>query len=79
MTAGLEAQAGQHDEAERHYRAALRLNPSNAAWRADLAVTLRALGHDADARIQFLHALDLGTLTAQRRAFVETQLRELGN
>jgi MSHA biogenesis protein MshN len=78
-TAELKAQTGQYREADALYRNALRLNPSNAAWHVDLAMTLRADGRDDAARTQFRRARDLDGLSPERRAFVEQQLLELGD
>ena len=76
-TAAVVARASRHSEAAALYKAALRLEPSNAVWQMGLGMSLRADGREAEARSAFQRARDLKTLGPELQVFVDRQLREL--
>jgi len=70
--------AGKHEQAISEYRLALMLRPNNPVWSMGLAISLRALGQDQQAREAFHEAGASKRLPSGLQAFVERQLTELG-
>lgn len=66
-----------HAEAVESYQAALRIQGLNAQAWIGLGISLEALGRRADAAQSFRHALDVGTLPEDLRAFAEQRERAL--
>jgi len=66
-----------HAEAVESYQVALRIQGLNAQAWIGLGISLEALGRRADAAQSFRHALDVGTLPEDLRAFAEQRERAL--
>ena len=69
--------ASRHDEAVKHYLAALRTDPSMPNWLVGIGISLQATGKESDAIEAFQRAKDSGQLPAQLLAFVDQRLGQL--
>ena len=61
-----------HEEAVRHYQAALQQSPNAGVWWMGMGISLQALKRDA-----FTHALDSGSLSAELQDFVKQKMKAL--
>ena len=75
--AALLQRAGRHDDAVKHYLAALRSDPSMANWLVGIGISLQAVGKETDAAEAFQRAKDTGQLPAQLLSFVDQRLGQL--
>ncbi|MEO5672456.1 MAG: tetratricopeptide repeat protein [Ramlibacter sp.] len=69
--------ASRHDDAVKHYLAALRTDPSMPNWLVGIGISLQATGKESDALEAFQRAKDTGQLPAQLLAFVDQRLGQL--
>jgi MSHA biogenesis protein MshN len=65
-----------YGEAEEHYRAALRINPTEGRWWVGFALTLEADNKSTESREAFSRAQATGTLPPDLVAFVEGKLKK---
>lgn len=65
---------GRHGEAADRYGVAIALGNPLPVWHIGRAISLQAIGKEAEARTSFKQAIDSGNLTPELRAFAERQL-----
>ena len=75
--AALMQRGGRHDEAVKHYLAALRIEPGMPNWLVGIGISFQALGKEADAAEAFQRAKDGGQLPPAFIAFVDQRLHQL--
>jgi MSHA biogenesis protein MshN len=75
--AALMQRAGRHDEAVKHYLAALRIEPGMPNWLVGIGISLQAIGKGQDAAEAFQRAKDGGQLPPAFVAFVDQRLSQL--
>lgn len=77
MFASVLERDGRHREAADHYQAAVRLQPGNAVWWMGMGISLQADQRNAEAKVAFQRARDIGRLTPELQSFVERRLQQL--
>ncbi|WP_342114792.1 hypothetical protein [Pseudoduganella sp. OTU4001] len=77
LLAGVMQRHNRHKEAADHYQAAVRLQPGNAVWWMGMGISLQADKRNAEAKIAFQRARDIGRLTPELQSFVERRLQQL--
>ncbi|MYN03815.1 tetratricopeptide repeat protein [Pseudoduganella sp. DS3] len=77
MFANVLERDGRHREAADHYQAAVRLQPGNAVWWMGMGISLQADQRNAEAKVAFQRARDIGRLTPELQSFVERRLQQL--
>ena len=75
--AALMQRTGRHDDAVKHYLAALRIEPGMPNWLVGIGISLQAIGKEQDAAEAFQRAKDGGQLPPAFAAFVDQRLAQL--
>ncbi len=75
--AALLQRQNRNDGAIVHYQIALQIAPSNGIWLMGYGISLQAVQRNADAKVEFKHALDTQALSPDLQAFVQQKLKGL--